>query len=95
MRANLLRVVGEQRLSRRLVWRLERFQIGVERRLGVDDDVLAAGQADDHIGTHAAIRVDCRDRVLLLEVAVLDHAGELDDAFQLQLAPAAADARPL
>ena len=34
-------------------------------------------------------------RLLLLEVAVLEHAGELDDALQLQLAPAAAHAGPL
>ena len=35
------------------------------------------------------------ERLLLVEIAVLDHAGELDDALQLQLAPAAADAGPL
>jgi hypothetical protein len=33
--------------------------------------------------------------VLLLEVAAIEHAGELDDALQLELAPAAADAGPL
>ena len=35
------------------------------------------------------------ERLLLFEVAVLDHAGQLDDAFELQLAPAAADTRTL
>ena len=45
MRAHLTRVIGEQRLPRGLVGRLERSQVGVERHLGVDDDVLAAGQA--------------------------------------------------
>ena len=39
--------------------------------------------------------VGAGDRLLLFEVAVLDHAGELDDAFELKLAPAAADAGPL
>ena len=33
--------------------------------------------------------------LLLLEVAAIEHAGELDDALQLELAPAAADAGPL
>jgi len=33
--------------------------------------------------------------VLLLEIAVLHHPGELDDAFQLELAPAAADSGAL
>ena len=94
VRAHLPRVIGEQRLARRFVRRLERAQVRVERRLRVDDDVLAAGQADDDVGPHAAIVVAV-DRLLLLEIAVLDHAGELDDALQLQLAPAAADARPL
>ena len=60
VRAHLPRVLGEQRLTRRLVGRLERLEIGVERRLRVDDDVLAARQADDDVGPHAAVAVDCR-----------------------------------
>ena len=55
--------------------------------------VLAARQADDDVGPDAALVVAALNRVLLGEVAVLDHAGELDDALQLELAPAAADAR--
>ena len=35
------------------------------------------------------------ERLLLVEIAVLDHPGELDDAFELQLAPPAADAGAL
>ena len=95
MRPHLPRMVGEQRLPRRFVRRLERAQIRVERHLRVDDDVLAARQPDDDVGTHAAIGPFAVERLLLVEVAVLDHAGELDDALQLQLAPAAADAGTL
>ena len=84
----------EQRLAADFVGRLERLQIGIERRLRVDDHVLAAGQPDDDIGPHAAI-VAVGDGVLLLEVAVLDHPGQLDDALELELAPAAANARAL
>ena len=55
---------------------------------------MPPGQPDDDVGPHAAAR-RAVNRVLLREVAVLDHAGELDDALQLELAPAAADAGPL
>ena len=55
---------------------------------------LPPGRRTIDVGAHAAIVV-AAEGVLLLEVAVLDHAGELDDALQLQLAPAAADAGPL
>ena len=92
VRPHLARMLGEQRLSRRLVRRLERLQVRVERRLRVDDHVLAAGQTHDDVGPHAD-RIVAADRLLLLEIAVLDHAGELDDALELELAPAAADAR--
>ena len=56
--------------------------------------MLAAGERDDDVGPQPAIVV-ARDGALLLEVAVIEHAGELDDALQLELAPAAADAGPL
>ena len=48
---------SEQRLTRRFVGRLERPQVRVERRLGVDDDVLAAGQPDDDVGPDAGGRL--------------------------------------
>ena len=57
---------------------------------------LPPGQPDDDVGAHAAIGiVRAVDRLLLFEIAVLEHAGELDDALQLELAPPAADAGPL
>ncbi len=94
MHAHLARVIGEQKLTRSLVWRLERLEVRIERHLRVDDDVLAAGERDDDVGPQPAIVV-CRDRALLFEVAAIEHAGELDDALQLELAPAAADTGPL
>ena len=57
--------------------------------------MLAARQTHDDVGSHAAFGVGRCDGRLLLEIAVLEHPGQLDDAFQLQLAPAAAHAGPL
>ena len=74
-----------------VVGRLARIEVGSERHLGVDDHVLAAGQPHLHVRPQAAIVGRCRD--LLLEIAVREHAGELHDALQLDLAPAAADVR--
>src|SRR5215470_6467738 len=91
MRAYLPRVLAEQRLPARLVGRFERFQVRVERRLR-DDDVLTAWQTDDDVRPHPAIAIAVGDRMLLDEVAMLHHAGQLDDAFELQLAPSATDA---
>ena len=67
---------------------LARLEVGRERHLGVDRDVLSAGQVDDHVGaTGAGIRTDA---VLHVEVDALDEAGRLDDVAQLGLAPDAA-----
>ena len=53
---------------------------------------LSPGKVDDDVGPeHVAVGV--RRRLLLVEVAVLDHPRHLDDAPQLDLAPAAADVR--
>ena len=75
----------------RVVGRLERVEIRGERRLRVDDDVLPAGDAHDEIGAQSA--VVGRHGRLRDVVAVLDHAGVLDDVAQLRLAPAPADVR--
>jgi hypothetical protein len=64
---------------------------GVERDLGVDDHELAARQAHENVWTQAAV-VGVH-RGLGSEVAVLDHAGHLDDVAQLDLAPRAAGRR--
>ena len=92
--SHLLRVVGKQALARRFVGRLECLEVGVERHFRIDHDVLPAGQADDDVGAQSPL-VIANERVLLFEIAMLHHPGELDDAFELQLAPSAADPRPL
>ena len=54
----------------------------------------APGQPDDHVRPHAGgLRVGGPRADLGVEVAVLDHAGQLDDPLQLHLAPPAADLR--
>ena len=55
--------------------------------------VFEPGSLHDEIGPEPA--VVGRDVVLRLEVAVLEHPRHLDDAAQLDLAPAAADVRPV
>ena len=62
----------------------------LDRHLRVDDDALAAGELHDEIGPEQAALVVAA-ALLRAEVAVVEHAGELDDALQLHLAPAAAD----
>ena len=89
MDADLPGVVLELCRPRRLVGRLQGLEIGLERRLGVDDDVLPVGKPDDHVGPQTAVFGRCR--LLLDEVAVLDHPGHLHDPLELDLAPAAAD----
>ena len=89
--ADLARVVGEPQLPLRLVGRLERVEVGDERRLRIDDDVLTARNADDEVGPQRA--VVRRRRHLRHVVAVLDHAGVLDDVAELRLAPTPAHVR--
>ena len=89
--AHLARVMAQLAVALRLVLGLHRVQERRRRDLGVDDDVLAAGQADDHVRREtAAVAVD---RFFQVEVAVFEHAGRFDDPPQLQLAPLAADVR--
>ena len=92
MVAHLARVLGELGRLGRIVVRLGGGEVRLERHLRVDDDVLAAGEPDHDVGPQAAPLVVAR-RHLRLEVAVLDHPGDLDHALQLHLAPLAADVR--
>jgi len=75
--------------ARLLVGRLLRIEERLERRLRIDDDLLAAGQVHEQIGAEAAVVAD--KRRLFVEVAAAQHPRDLDDAPQLHLAPAAAD----
>ena len=77
--------------ARALVGGLERVQVGGQRRLRVDDEVLASGDPHDEIGAQRAVLG--RRRRLCHVVAVLEHSGVLDDVAQLRLAPAPADVR--
>ena len=69
----------------------EGVEVGVERHLGVDDHRPAAREPHDHVGSLVPLRAG--EVHLLLEVAVLDHAGQLDRTPQVQLAPLAAHVR--
>ena len=76
---------------RLFVDRLLRVEERLERRLRVDDDLLAAGKVDDHVGAQPA--VVGLQMLLLVEITALEHAGDLDDAAQLHFAPASSDDR--
>ena len=93
VRPDLTGVLDEQALPRLLVWRIQRTEICIERHFRIDDDVLAAGELDNDIGTDPSVVPS--DGLLLGEVTVLHHPGELDHPLQLQLAPAATNARTL
>ena len=91
--AHLARVVAELREPVLFVVALERLEVRLAGALRVDDDGLGAGQLHDEVGAEPP--VVGRDVVLCLEVAMLEHPRHLDDAAQLDLAPAAADVRPV
>ena len=61
----------------------------LERRLGVDDNLLATWQMDDQVWPEAAVVTD--ERALLVEIAALHHAGNLHDAAELHFTPATPD----
>ena len=90
-RFDLLRVPAQAHLALLVARRLERGQIGIERRLGIDHQVARIGHVHHEIRAQRALRAD--QVQLLGEVAVLGEAGELDQAAQGQLAPAAAHLR--
>jgi len=84
-------VVDEERGAARLVGGLDGLEVGGERRHGVHHHGAPARQPHHEVRVQPPVgRVD---GVLLGEVAVLGHAGELDDPLQLDLAPAAANLR--
>jgi hypothetical protein len=71
--------------------RFDRVHVRVERRLRVDDHLARLGHAHDQIGTQYLLAsLNLR---LLGEVAVLDHARQLDQTPQRELTPAAAHFR--
>ncbi len=84
-------VVAQVPISLLVGGRLVGVEHALQRRLGVDDDVLAPGQVDDQVGAQRPLVAG--ERRLLDEVAVAHHPGELDDVAQLHLAPLAARVR--
>ncbi len=68
-----------------------RVEERAERDLGVDEDVLAVGEVDPHVGALGAL-VGLRGE-LQVEVAALDHAGQTGDVLERGLAPRPAHLR--
>ena len=81
------RVLGQVPVAVDVTGGVVGVQEGLQRRLGVDHHLLAAGHVHDQVGAQGAIVV--AHRHLLGEVAVADHAGHLDHVSQLHLPPAA------
>jgi hypothetical protein len=89
---HLARVVGEVPGPDDVVLRFARVEIGSERRLRVDHDLLAARDSNHEIGSQQrSLRVASGG--LLLEVAVRDHPCGFDNVAELDFAPAAAYVR--
>jgi hypothetical protein len=88
MRAYLAGVILQQGTARVVVGGLGGREVGLERRLGVHHDVLAARQADQQVGPEAAVFGGGHG--LGVEVAVFDHIRQLDHALELNFAPSAA-----
>ncbi len=71
--------------TRTIVVGLDEFQERLERDLGINDDLPASGNMDDHVGAQATLVGGGRD--LLVEVAVRDHARHLHHPAELHFAP--------
>ncbi len=80
-------VSGEMDEARGIVGSIERIAVGLYRRFGVDDNLLAAGEPDEEVG--AKFISSGGGGLLLSEIAVREHVSELDDATQLEFTPAA------
>ncbi|MCY1301051.1 hypothetical protein D9M70_506400 [compost metagenome] len=80
-------MLGKRHASLSIVLGIDVTGVRVERDLGIDDQVLALRQVNDHIG---ALAIDFTGEAdLPLEVLAVDQAGALQDILQNQLAPIA------
>lgn len=86
---DLLGMFGEAGGAGGFVGGIHGGAVGFERGLGVDDDALAAGEADDEIGSKSA----GGGGLLFGEVAIGQHVGHLDDPAKLEFAPTAGEGR--
>ena len=94
MIAQLAGMFGELAFGRRgvaLGFQFGRREVGIEGRLGVHRDALAARQPHDEIGAQPS-RI-ARHAGLLGEVAVLQHAGQFHHPLELDFPPASAHGR--
>ena len=84
--ANLASVVLQFRSTGRLVIGLSRLKIGRQRRFGVNDDVLFARQANNQVRAEPALLGG--HTLLFVKIAMINHAGHLDDSLERHFAPA-------
>ena len=92
MRPHLAGVLAQRLAPGRGIGRMGRGEERVERHLGVDHDLLAAGQRHHDVGPeHAVVGLLGH---LLLERASRGQAGDLQAPAQLQLAPVPAHLGP-
>jgi hypothetical protein len=82
-------MVPQLQIPLRIIVCFRRFEIGAERHFGIEHDILAPRQLDDHVGREPALFG--LDGLLHLVVAALDQARVLEDAPQLELAPLSPD----
>ena len=86
---DLARMVAEFHVALRIVVALGGVEKRGQRDLGVHDDILAAGKANDDVGCQATV---VAVRALLdVEVMALEHPRRFENAAELELAPLAAD----
>lgn len=82
MAADFLGVLDQPGGAHGFIRRVARGAKRLERGFRINDDSLAAGQANDEVGPQAV------GGFLFAKIAVRKHVRHLDDAAQLQLAPA-------
>ncbi len=86
---NLPGVAVETAFAVGIIFCFQRFQIRLQRGLGINDDVAAVRQFDDHVRPQAATV----GSFLFDKIAVVEHPGHFDHFAQLDLPPAATDRR--
>src|SRR6478735_803093 len=90
-RANLGRMPTEVLEALHIIRSLMSLQIGRKHGLGIDDDLPAPRQPNDHIGSQSSFVG--RYGLLFKKIAMDDHAGKFRHALQGNLAPAASNIR--
>ena len=81
-------MLGQGNAALAVVLAVDVAGIGIERHLGVDDQVLVLGQIDQHVRT-LALTLAIGDADLALEVFAGDQTGALQHILQDQFTPVA------